>query len=162
MRSESAVSFASARSEAEVDLERLGDLVPDPLYRVERGHRVLEDHGDLGAPERRSSLFDALRISAPVADRPGLGGAPAGEQSHDGPGQHGLARAGLAHDAERLPLFEGERDTLDRAQLSLGCGERHSEVVHHQQGINPSGVGLAGGPGCRPGTGGMVRPVVTA
>ncbi len=37
--------------EVEMDLERLGDLVADPLDRVERCHRVLEDHGDLGSPE---------------------------------------------------------------------------------------------------------------
>ena len=35
----------------EVDLEGLGDLVADALHRVERRHGVLEDHGDVGAPE---------------------------------------------------------------------------------------------------------------
>ncbi len=30
-------------------LEHLGDLVADPHHRVERGHRLLEDHADLAA-----------------------------------------------------------------------------------------------------------------
>ena len=35
--------------------ERLGDLALDLHHRVERGHRVLEDHRHLGAPDARAS-----------------------------------------------------------------------------------------------------------
>ena len=30
-------------------LDRLGDLVPNGEHGIERGHRILEDHGDLAA-----------------------------------------------------------------------------------------------------------------
>ena len=32
--------------------DRLGDLIADREHGIERGHRVLEDHRDLGAPNR--------------------------------------------------------------------------------------------------------------
>ena len=50
--------------------DRLGDLVADPVVGVQRGHRVLEDHRDLGAADRRAS-----RPSASSAG-PGPGRGP--------------------------------------------------------------------------------------
>ena len=32
-------------------LDRLDDLVADRMHRAERGHRLLEDHGDLAAAD---------------------------------------------------------------------------------------------------------------
>ena len=69
-----------------MELQRLGDLVADPLHRVERGHGVLEDHGDLGTPQaaQRPGLGVEDLLSA-VTHRSGLGRALAGEEAHDGP-----------------------------------------------------------------------------
>ena len=41
------------RLDVEVPLDDLADLHPDGHHRVERGHRVLEDHRDLLAPQAR-------------------------------------------------------------------------------------------------------------
>ncbi len=52
-----------------MDLERLGDLVADALDRVERGHRILEDHGDLGSPEATQLIGRRIEdLLALVAD----------------------------------------------------------------------------------------------
>jgi hypothetical protein len=37
--------------EPSVDAQRLGDLPADGVERVERGHRLLEDHGNLRAAD---------------------------------------------------------------------------------------------------------------
>ena len=47
-------------AEALVEPQRLGDLLADRMDRRERGHGLLEDHGDLAAPHRPHGL--ALRI----------------------------------------------------------------------------------------------------
>ena len=52
---ETAVAVGLLAVHAQVEPQRLGDLAADPHDRVERGHRVLEDHGDLGAPHVRAA-----------------------------------------------------------------------------------------------------------
>ena len=60
-----------------------GDLVADPVHRVQRGHRLLEDHGDLAAADcgacaasgrvRRSSVDPSarVRVACPRTSTPG-------------------------------------------------------------------------------------------
>ena len=123
-----------ALGELQVDPERLGDLVADPLHRVERRHRVLEDHGDVRAPELAQLVVRRVEdLGAVVAHRPRLRGRRPREQAHDRPGQHGLARARLAHDAERLALVEGERHALDGLQRAAAGGEGDVEVLDLEQ-----------------------------
>ena len=63
-----------ALGELEVDPERLGDLVADALHRVQGRHRVLEHHGDVGAPELAQLVVGGVEdLVAVVAHRPGLG-----------------------------------------------------------------------------------------
>jgi len=55
--------------------EHLGDLIPHPKNRVERGHGLLENHGQLVAPERPHGLFgerEQVRAVEPdfTADNP--------------------------------------------------------------------------------------------
>ena len=99
--SRSAVARASA-STCRGGSQRLGDLLADLHQRVQRGHRVLEDHRHLLAPDvahllacqvadlRPSNWIAAVRI-----------GASRWEQAHDRAGQDRLAGAALADDAER-------------------------------------------------------------
>ena len=49
--SSTAVAVGLLAVHVQVEPERLGDLPADPLDRVERGHRVLEDHAQLRAPD---------------------------------------------------------------------------------------------------------------
>ena len=82
--------------------DRLGDLPPDRIERIERGHRLLEDHGDLGA----AHLVEALerqsdQLLAAIFGRAG-DAAIVGQQAHDT--HHGLALAGtgFADDRKRF------------------------------------------------------------
>ena len=107
--------------ELQVDLERFRDLVADPLHGVEGRHGVLEHHGDVGAPQLAQLVVGRVEdLRAVVADRARLDGREPGEQAHDGPGQHRLAGAGLADDAEGLPLLQGERDPLHGPERCRG------------------------------------------
>ena len=54
--------------EAAVEAQRLGELGADPVERVERGHRLLEDHGDLLAADAVELAFrQAEHLLAAVA-----------------------------------------------------------------------------------------------
>ena len=50
-----------------VGADGLGDLPPDGVHGIERGHRVLEDHGDADAPRTEARSFSFAR----AARRPG-------------------------------------------------------------------------------------------
>ena len=83
--------------------QHLVDLRTAGHHRVERGHRLLEDHAHaraaqvaqraLGSPCSRSSPLRRIR-----PDRP----AWLGQQPHDGDGDNRLARARFAHQADHL------------------------------------------------------------
>ena len=99
-----------------MDAERLSHLVADGEERIQRGHRVLQDHGDTLAADLAHL---ARRLGQEVFSLEGEGAAHdaggGGEQAHDGEGEGRLARARLAHDAERLPRIQPERDLVDGA-----------------------------------------------
>ena len=106
-RRESAVSLASALSSLQVELSDSVIWLPIRFTGLSDGHRVLEDHGDVRAPELAQLVVGRVEdLVAGEADRPGLDDVPQGEQAHDRAGQHGLARPRLADDAEGLALLE--------------------------------------------------------
>ena len=90
--------------------DRLGDLVADPHHRVERGHRLLEDHRDAVAADRAHLVFvEAEKIGAFEHD----GAADdlarrVRHQAHDRKRGHALAAAGLADDGQRLAATDVE------------------------------------------------------
>ena len=128
-------------ADVEVVAERLGDLTTDLDHGVERGHRVLEHHGDLGSPVgTHVAVVEADQVDA-VEDHPtGADGVALGQEAHHRAGEHGLARARLAHDAERAPAGQRERDLVDRVHDACGRAERRREVVDDQQAL---GLALA-------------------
>src|SRR2546427_11094634 len=84
----------------EVRQERLRDLVPDPVHGVERVHRALEDHRDLGPPDRVD-----LRLDLPVHPPPSAGGGEPFQVVVDDRLKGGLQlvrRRGRPHRADRL------------------------------------------------------------
>ena len=76
---------------------------------------VLEDHGDDGAAEHpHLSLGDLHQVVALDTDlaRRHLAHA-VGQQAHQRQSGGGLARTGLAHEAQGLALFDLEADAID-------------------------------------------------
>src|SRR5580658_5723371 len=92
----------------------LDDLVPDPLHRVERGHRVLEDHRHPPAPDTLELALGS-RDKVEVAEHrlAREAGVRAAREPHDRHCGDGLARTRLADNGQYLPLAEGERDVVD-------------------------------------------------
>ena len=87
-----------------VHLERLADDEADALARVQRSVRILEDHHHLAAHRAHLGARELGDVAALEDDPPG----GRLQQLHDAAGQRGLPAAGLADDAERLALVEGE------------------------------------------------------
>ena len=111
---------------------RLGDLVADPHHRVERGHRLLEDHRDAVAADRAHlGLVEAEQVGA--FERHAAADDPARRirhQPHDRQRGDALAAAGLADDRQRLAAANAERNVVDRPEQPR-IGEEHRLQVLH-------------------------------
>ena len=104
-----------------MELDHLGDLVANGVDRRERGHWLLEDHGNVAASNlvhlvavrvERGEVNLALVQLAAVADVPAgnLGGWR--QNLQQGVGSHGLAAAALADDAHGLAGVDAEADAV--------------------------------------------------
>ncbi|SNS29438.1 hypothetical protein SAMN06893096_10396 [Geodermatophilus pulveris] len=116
-----------------VDAQRLLDLLPDAVDRVEGGHRVLEDHRDaLAADAGHLAVPLVEQLVAAVAHRPG-DPRRLRQQAHDGQAGHRLARPGLTDDAEDLAGLQRVVDAPDGVHQAVLGREPHVEVAHGQQ-----------------------------
>ena len=113
-----------------VDLVGLDDLVAHRVVRVHRGQRVLEDHRHPLAAHPAHLLGggrdQVLAVEEDLAAD--LGAVPL-VQAHDGHARHALARAGLAHDAERLATVDGEGQPVDGLHQAVVGREVHAQVA---------------------------------
>ena len=104
--------------------QRLGDLRADAAQRIERRHRLLEDHGDAIAAQLPHRLFgEADQLPPLEADRTGDPRA-FGRQRHQRERGHRLAGAGFADHPEALALGKRKRRPIDDALRSLAAS-RH-------------------------------------
>jgi hypothetical protein len=117
-----------------VRLDRLRDLLADAVHRVQRRHRVLEDHPDLVAAvvlHLRVGLQE--QVVALVADLAAELRVDAARQAHDRHRGHALPRAGLADDPDHLAALELERHAIDGAHDPVLGRELHREIVDFEQ-----------------------------
>ena len=96
------------RSErAVVRAQRLGDLESDRVDRVQRRHRLLEDHRDVTAAERADRRgIRTAQLAVEELHRTG-DARVLGQQAEQGHRARALARAGLADDREDLAAANG-------------------------------------------------------
>ena len=116
-------------------LDALGDLEADGFDRVQRRHRILEDHGDLVAADLLHLLFlQRQQVLSLIDDLAGgdvrLGGR---QDAHDALGDGGLARPGLAHQSQRFPLLQGEVHAVDGVDRGLVGTVFHRKVFDFQK-----------------------------
>ena len=108
------LGLARRRVELGVGLQHLVDLLAAGHDRVERRHRLLEDHRHARAAQLAQARFargqDVLAFEQDLA-RGRL--QRLGEQPHHGEGDHRLARARLAHQADDLAGIDGEAHLFD-------------------------------------------------
>ena len=122
----------------------LDDLLADGEHRVERGHRLLEHHGDAGAADALHAGIG--EFGERLAGEADFAGRDAGrrlrQQAHDGERGDALAAAGFADDAQDFAFVERERDVLHRGDLAARGGERGGEVGYGEQGHAAQGQGV--------------------
>ena len=122
------------RREAAMRGHRLDQLPGDAQHRVQRGHRVLEDHGDVAAAHLADRVLVQVRqVAAAEGDRAADDAGRLVEQAHDRLGADALARAGFADDAERLARVKVEADAVDGAHRAGIGQEPGAQVAHLQQ-----------------------------
>ena len=113
-----------------MQLEDFADLPLDRVQRVERGHRLLEDHGDVIAahlaqvPLVGIEQFLALE---PDASR-GMTCGGIGQELQDRQRRHRFARARFADQRQRLALVEREGNVVDRECPLLALPEGDREI----------------------------------
>ena len=123
------------------------DLCPDGLERVQAGHGVLHDHGNLPAAYPQPVLFSsevrkaqrlAVRHAVVIDGAPG-DGAVGVQKAHEALGEHALAGAAFAHDGEHLALVQIKVDAPDGVQhfstqieldVDIFCGENERVMFH--------------------------------
>ncbi|MNL08624.1 hypothetical protein D3C87_1293520 [compost metagenome] len=107
----------------------LGDLRADPVKRIERGHRLLENHGDFRATDF-VQLVDrqAYQLASTILRR-ALNDAVGSQEAHDA--HHGLAfaGAGFPDDSERFTLLYVEIDTFDGVDRAVWRGKIDLEIA---------------------------------
>src|SRR5262249_10085975 len=107
------------------------DLRADRVDGVERGHRLLEDHGDGPAAKIGQRLAAEVGEVAPrdahVAFDPRLVG---GKQPEERTERHALARPGLADDAQHLSRLKVEAYAVDGVDRAIAANERDAQISH--------------------------------
>ena len=89
------------RRQPPMSAQCLADLVADGEAGIERGHRLLEDHGQpVAAQIAHLPLRQGGQILPLEQNRAGDAHAGLRQQAHDGQGADALAAAGLPHDAQ--------------------------------------------------------------
>ncbi len=121
--------------QAPVTGQRLGQLRADPQVWVERRHRVLEDHADAPAADLPQVALAAGEQVGPIEAGTAALQAPrrAGDEPEQGQASHALARAGFAHDAERLAAVQAERDAFHGAHDAVARVEVYGQVLDLEQ-----------------------------
>jgi hypothetical protein len=98
--------------------EELGDLIAHAQVRGERGHGVLENHGQARAADaiehRGLGADELVGLEARAAARRAAGR----EQSHDRKKGLALARARLAHDADAFAALDASEKSLTQLTSS--------------------------------------------
>ena len=116
-------------------VQHLGQLAADGEHRIERAHRILEDHGHACAADLARLRF-AQRQEIGAVEGHRIGGDLAGRlgnQAHDRQRRHALAAAAFADQAQDLAFLEVEGDTVDRAHRAAVGGEPGSQVADAEQ-----------------------------
>ena len=122
-----------ARRHRAVGQDRLDDLLADGVDRIERGHRLLEDHRHLAAAQP-AALVGRKPQHVAIAEQHRLGldlARRARHQAHHRERRHALAAAGLADKADRASAGNAEADAVDGAEQA---------AIRREVGLQPTNL----------------------
>src|ERR1700677_2096570 len=113
----------------------LADLSLDVVQRIERGHRLLKHHRNPRAARRAQFAIRHCQNVAAVEEDLAAGMARGGiwQQPHDRLRGDRFARAGFAHQRERLPALQREGDAIDDGVPLCALAEGDREIAHVEQ-----------------------------
>ena len=99
--------------------QHFDNLLADRIGRIERGHRLLEDHGEaIAAQIAQLAIGQRQQIDAVEANGAGNLRRILRQQAHNGERGDALAATGFADDAERCATCEIEFDGVDGVRYS--------------------------------------------
>ena len=113
--------------------QRLGDLMADRVHRVERRHRLLEDHADAVAAQaaiiriREPRELASFQLDAAGDER------AVRQQSHQRQRRDRLAAAGFADEPERLAALQRKADAAHGLRRAAAGVEANAEIVDGDQ-----------------------------
>ncbi len=93
--------------------QRLENMAPDRLDRIERCRWLLKHHRHLASPNVAPLLLVERKEISPTVRHRSREPAPLGQQVHQGPRRERLAAATLAHDGQGLARVKIEVDPVD-------------------------------------------------
>src|SRR5919106_7048736 len=103
-----------------MEVGRLADLVEDGAERIERGHRVLEDHRHISAPDALHLPWAFLhQVFAIELDDATDDPARRGKEAKNRVTGRRFAAPRLPHQAQRLSLREAETHPIHRFHHTL-------------------------------------------
>ena len=110
-------------------LNRFHELVADTKQRVERGQRILKNHGNAFAPQTEDLLFTHLDdIVAMIADLAPGKPSRRPEKPEDGKTQGGFTATGLAHQTHDFSLFQIQGHIFNGMHGSDMNGKMHIQI----------------------------------
>ena len=112
------------------------DLLFDGVQRIERGHRLLKDDGDVVAAHApHLALRERQQIVALEGDAAGrMIRRRVGQELEDRQRGDRFAGAGFADQRHSLALADVERDAIDRERLPRACAESDGEIADGEEG----------------------------
>ena len=120
-----------------VNLQHFAHLLLDRVQRIERGHRLLEDHRDLVAPDvaerARIEGQEVHAVEADAARRVRRGGV--GQEPQDRQRRHRLARARFADERHGLGLADIEGHIADGVGDGISAAEIDRQILDRYQGV---------------------------
>ncbi len=126
-------SFGLAPRQAAMQNQRFGNLVADGEDRIERGHRLLEDHADRAAADLAHFGFACGKQILAVEQDPALGArASRRQEPHGGKRRDAFAGAAFTHDRHRLTGIDGQADVADDGLPSFRRLEGGRQVFDRQ------------------------------
>src|SRR5436190_8985384 len=125
-------------------LDRLADLGAHLEDRIQRGHRILEHHRDLGPADVPQLLLRHLQQILAVEVRLASNDLARGlrDEPEDRHRADALARAGLADDAEGLAGIDVVGDPVDRLNDAVFGRELHREIPDREDRFSSQGSRL--------------------
>ena len=142
-----------ARALSLVLLDRFCNLVPGGEHRVERGHGLLENHGDVSAPNaaqrRVARLCQVKHLAAAAPKRHAAvddAAAAMLDQAHQRQRGDRFAGARFADDGQGFTAIHMEGEIAHRIDRALGGGKAHRQVVDGDHPVvgQVQGAGLRG------------------